>query len=79
MQLGLKQTASDPELLSTWNLANLRVKAELGCCLDHLSYPITRIEGGAKAVSTSGDLVLQRVRVMYSEAYLYFWFDVDHE
>ncbi|KAG2252746.1 hypothetical protein Bca52824_082882 [Brassica carinata] len=79
MQLGLKQTASDPELLSTCNLANLRVKAELGCCLDHLSYPITRIEGGAKAVSTSGDLVLQRVRVMYFEAYLYFWFDVDHE
>lgn len=39
----------------------------------------TRIEGGAKAVATSGDLVLQRVRVMYSKAYLYFWFDVDHE
>ncbi|XP_018480121.1 F-box protein SKIP5-like [Raphanus sativus] len=124
------------ELLSTCKLANLTVKAELGCCLlhrsgrvttdgcvlqcetnplDHLSCPIvttagdeeeeedilsheevketvvekikgnsvsvlqTRIEGGAKAVSTSGDLVLQRVRVMYSKAYLYFWFDVDHE
>ncbi|XP_010515975.1 PREDICTED: F-box protein SKIP5 isoform X1 [Camelina sativa] len=120
------------ELLSTCKLANLTVKAELGCCLlhrsgrltidgcvlqcetnplDHLSYPIvstagdedilghvevdetvvekirgnsvtvlqTRIEGGAKAVSTSGDLVLQRVRVMYSKAYLYFWFDVDYE
>ncbi|KAJ0245727.1 F-box protein SKIP5 [Hirschfeldia incana] len=122
------------ELLSTCKLANLTVKAELGCCLlhrsgrvtidgcvlqcetnplDHLSYPIvstagdeerdilshievnetvvekikgnsvsvlqTRIEGGAKAVSTSGDLVLQRVRVMYSKACLYFWFDVDHE
>ncbi|CAB77568.1 putative protein [Arabidopsis thaliana] len=39
----------------------------------------TRIEGGAKAVSTRGDLVLQRVRVMYSKAYLYFWFDVDYE
>lgn len=39
----------------------------------------TMIEGGAKAVSTSGDLVLQRVRVMYSKAYLYFWFDVDSE
>uniref|UniRef100_A0A1J3H0T0 F-box protein SKIP5 n=1 Tax=Noccaea caerulescens TaxID=107243 RepID=A0A1J3H0T0_NOCCA len=39
----------------------------------------TRIEGGAKAVATSGGLVLQRVRVMYSKAYLYFWFDVDHE
>ncbi|KAL1212524.1 F-box protein SKIP5 [Cardamine amara subsp. amara] len=88
------------ELLSTCKLANLTVKAELGCCLlhrsgrvtidgcvlqcetnplDHLSCPITRIEGGAKAVSTSGDLVLQRVRVMYSKAYLYFWFDVDYE
>lgn len=120
------------ELLSTCKLANLTVKAELGCCLlhrsgrltidgcvlqcetnplDHLSYPIvstagdedilghvevdetvvekikghsvtvlqTRIEGGAKAVSTRGDLVLQRVRVMYSKAYLYFWFDVDYE
>ncbi|KAG2329010.1 hypothetical protein Bca52824_000190 [Brassica carinata] len=123
------------ELLSTCKLANLTVKAELGCCLlhrsgrltidgcvlqcetnplDHLSCPIvstaggdgeednlshvevketvvekikgnsvtvlqTRIEGGAKAVATSGDLALQRVRVMYSKAYLYFWFDVDHE
>ncbi|KAF2567546.1 hypothetical protein F2Q68_00026396 [Brassica cretica] len=123
------------ELLSTCKLANLTVKAELGCCLlhrsvrvtidgcvlqcetnplDYLSCPIVttagdeeeedilshvevketvfekikgnsvsvlqrRIEGGAKAVSTSGDLVLQRVRVMYSKAYLYFWFDVDHE
>ncbi|KAJ4895811.1 F-box protein SKIP5 [Raphanus sativus] len=122
------------ELLSTCKLANLTVKAELGCCLlhrsgritidgcvlqcetnplDHLSCPIvstageeednlsrhvevketvvekikgnsvtvlqTRIEGGAKAVATSGDLVLQRVRVMYSKAYLYFWFDIDHE
>ncbi|CAH8268601.1 unnamed protein product [Arabidopsis lyrata] len=123
------------ELLSTCKLANLTVKAELGCCLlhrsgrvtidgcvlqcetnplDHLSCPIvstagdediedilshvevketvaekiransvtvlqTRIEGGAKAVSTSGDLVLQRVRVMYSKAYLYFWFDVDYQ
>lgn len=126
------------ELLSTCKLANLTVKAELGCCLlhrsgrvtidgcvlqcetnplDHLSCPIvstagdeeeeeeedilshvevkealvekikgnsvsvlqTRIEGGAKSVSTSGHLVLQRVRVMYSKAYLYFWFDVDHK
>ncbi|XP_009139236.1 F-box protein SKIP5 isoform X2 [Brassica rapa] len=122
------------ELLSTCKLANLTVKAELGCCLlhrsgrvtidgcvlqcetnplDHLSCPIvttagdeeedilshvevketvvekikgnsvsvlqTRIEGGAKAVLTSGDLVLQRVRVIYSKAYLYFWFDVDHK
>ncbi|GAY64741.1 hypothetical protein CUMW_235750 [Citrus unshiu] len=39
----------------------------------------TRIEGGAKAVLTSGDLVLQRVRVIYARTYLYFWFDVDHQ
>ncbi|XP_010554478.1 PREDICTED: F-box protein SKIP5 [Tarenaya hassleriana] len=125
------------ELLSTCKLANLTVKAELGCCLlhrsgrltidgcvlqcesnplDYLSCPIvttagkenilvapavkaqpengtvvektrgdsvsvlqTRIEGGAKAVLTNGDLVLQRVRVIYSRAYLYFWFDVDSQ
>lgn len=113
------------EFLSTCKLANLTVKAELGCCLlhrngrltidgcilqcetnplDHLSCPIvstatncnvipstvktngdsvtvlrTRIEGGAKAVLTSGDLVLQRVRVIYCRTNLYFWFDVDHQ
>ncbi|KAJ4720310.1 F-box protein SKIP5 [Melia azedarach] len=112
------------EFLSTCKLANLTVKAELGCCLlhrsgrltidgcvlqcesnplDYLSCPIvstarscitptplkskgdsvsvlqTRIEGGAKAVLTSGDLVLQRVRVIYARTYLYFWFDVDIE
>lgn len=112
------------EFLSTCKLANLTVKAELGCCLlhrsgrltidgcvlqcetnplDFLSCPIvstarscitstpmksngdsvtvlhTRIEGGAKAVLTSGDLVLQRVRVIYARTYLYFWFDVDHQ
>ncbi|ESR44666.1 hypothetical protein CICLE_v10002701mg [Citrus x clementina] len=112
------------EFLSTCKLANLTVKAELGCCflhrsgrltidgcvlqcetnpLDFLSCPIvstarscitstpmksngdsvtvlhTRIEGGAKAVLTSGDLVLQLVRVIYARTYLYFWFDVDHQ
>ncbi|KAH9658586.1 F-box protein SKIP5 [Citrus sinensis] len=112
------------EFLSTCKLANLTVRAELGCCLlhrsgrltidgcvlqcetnplDFLSCPIvstarscitstpmksngdsvtvlhTRIEGGAKAVLTSGDLVLQRVRVIYARTYLYFWFDVDHQ
>ncbi|XP_019427758.1 PREDICTED: F-box protein SKIP5 [Lupinus angustifolius] len=112
------------EFLSTCKLANLTVKAELGCCLlhrrgrltvdgcilqcetnplDYLSCPIvstssrnevipssmkgnkgdgvfvsqTRIEGGAKAVLTSGDLVLQRVRVIYARASLLFWFDVE--
>ncbi|EEF49579.1 F-box protein SKIP5 [Ricinus communis] len=113
------------EFLSTCKLANLTVKAELGCCLlhrsgkltidscvlqcesdplDYLSCPIvstagkhevlsapmktngdsvtvsqTRIEGGAKAVLTNGDLVLQRVRVIYSRTYVYFWFDVGHK
>lgn len=112
------------EFLSTCKLANLTVKAELGCCLlhrsgrltidscvlqcesnplDHLSCPIvstasaqvfsssvkchsdgvsvsrTRIEGGAKAVLTSGDLALQRVRVIYARTSLFFWFDVEHQ
>ncbi|XP_068342799.1 F-box protein SKIP5 isoform X1 [Pyrus communis] len=113
------------ELLSTCKLANLTVKAELGCCLlhrsgrvtiegcvlqcetnplDHLSCPIvstasaqtvisspvkcsndgvsvfrTRIEGGAKAVLTSGDLTLQRVRVIYARTSIFFWFDVEHQ
>jgi hypothetical protein len=125
------------EFLSTCKLANLTVKAELGCCLlhrsgrliidgcilqcesnplDYLSYAIvttassddtitspakneggcddvitspvnnsdsvsvsrTRIEGGAKAVMTSGTLALQRVRVIYSRRSIFFWFDVDH-
>ncbi|KAG2671823.1 hypothetical protein I3760_13G011900 [Carya illinoinensis] len=113
------------EFLSTCKLANLTVKAELGCCLlhrrgrltidgcvlqcesnplDYLSCPIvstasvtqqlpssmkshsdgvfvsqTRIEGGAKAVLTSGDLELQRVRVIYARTSLLFWFDVEHQ
>ena len=112
------------ELLSSCKLANLTVKAELGCCLlhrrgrltidgcilqcesnplDYLSCPIvstasgsealpsseksngdavfvsqTRIEGGAKAVLTSGNLALQRVRVIYARTSLLFWFDVEH-
>ncbi|XAR63521.1 hypothetical protein NMG60_11023482 [Bertholletia excelsa] len=112
------------EFLSTCKVANLTVKAELGCCLlhrsgrliidgcilqcesnplDYLSYAIvstangpkvfqsllngrgdgvsvsrTRIEGGAKAVSTSGTLALQRVRVIYSRTSVFFWFDVEH-
>lgn len=37
----------------------------------------TRIEGGAKAVLTSGDLALQRVRVIYARTSLLFWFDVE--
>lgn len=111
------------EFLSTCKVANLTVKAELGCCLlhrsgrltidgcilqcesnplDYLSCPIvstaagpeiltssvkshgdsvsvsrTRIEGGAKAVVTSGSLALQRVRVIYARTSIFFWFDVD--
>lgn len=111
------------EFSSTCKLANLTVKAELGCCLlhrsgrltidgcilqcetnplDYLSCPIvstasgpkgfatsakgqgdgvsvsrTRIEGGIKAVSTSGALELQRVRVIYARTSLFFWFDVE--
>ncbi|KAK6933950.1 F-box domain [Dillenia turbinata] len=112
------------EFLSTCKVANLTVKAELGCCLlhrsgrltvdgcvlqcesnplDYLSCPIvstascpkslesslkvrndcvtvskTRIEGGAKAVLTSGTLSLQRVRVIYARTSIFFWFDVEH-
>ncbi|KAF7152624.1 hypothetical protein RHSIM_Rhsim01G0123700 [Rhododendron simsii] len=112
------------EFVSTCKLANLTVKAELGCCLlhrsgkliidgcilqcesnplDYLSYAIvcaangpevipplvkacgdgvfvsrTRIEGGAKAISTSGTLALQRVRVIYARTSVFFWFDVEH-
>ncbi|KAJ1696793.1 hypothetical protein LUZ63_005305 [Rhynchospora breviuscula] len=104
------------ELLSTCKVANLTIRAELGCCLlhrsgrltiegcvlqceenplDYLSCPImstatspvkgelhgvtvarTRIEGGAKAVCTSGALVLQHVRAIYSRASVFFWFEV---
>ncbi|MBA0814112.1 hypothetical protein Gohar_019959 [Gossypium harknessii] len=44
---------------------------------DSISVSHTRIEGGAKAVLTSGDLALQQVRVIYARTCLYFWFDVD--
>ncbi|XP_058107029.1 F-box protein SKIP5 [Magnolia sinica] len=113
------------EFLSTCKVANLTVKAELGCCLFHrsgrltiegcilqceenpldylscaivstangpdaFSSPVkghrdsvtvarTRIEGGAKAIKTSGTLALQRVRVVYTRTALLFWFDVDHQ
>ncbi|KAK4483549.1 hypothetical protein RD792_010748 [Penstemon davidsonii] len=112
------------EFLSTCKLANLTVRAELGCCLlhrsgrliidgcilqcesdplDHLSHAIvttattpdvvpsalknsgdsvsvmrTRIEGGAKAVLTSGTLSLKQVRVIYTRTSLFFWFKVEH-
>ena len=114
------------EFLSTCKVANLTVKAELGCCLlhrsgrliiescvlqcetnplDYLSCAIistaggatkfaslptkilgdgvtvssTRIEGGMKAVLTSGTLVLQRVRVIYGRTSVLFWFEVENQ
>lgn len=39
----------------------------------------TQIEGGAKAVLTSGNLALKRVRVIYAKTSLFFWFDVEHQ
>lgn len=115
------------EFLSTCKVANLTIRAELGCCLlhrggrliiegcvlqceenplDYLSFPImstasnradafppllkgqqlqvgnsvtvsrTRIEGGAKAVWTSGNLTLQHVRAIYARTSIFFWFTV---
>lgn len=46
---------------------------------DGVSVSRTRIEGGAKAVSTSGDLTLQRVRVIYARTSLVFWFDMEQQ
>lgn len=69
-------TAGNEDILSHVEVEETVVEKIKGNSVSVLQ---TRIEGGAKAVSTSGDLVLQRVRVMYSKAYLYFWFDVDYE
>ena len=44
---------------------------------DGVSVSRTRIEGGAKAVLTSGTLSLQRVRVIYARTSVFFWFDVE--
>ncbi|KAJ8756197.1 hypothetical protein K2173_024744 [Erythroxylum novogranatense] len=46
---------------------------------DGVSVIQTRIEGGAKAVLTNGDLSLQRVRVIYTRTSVYFWFDIAHQ
>ncbi|XP_064983748.1 F-box protein SKIP5-like [Musa acuminata AAA Group] len=43
---------------------------------DGVTVARTRIEGGAKAVWTSGNLVLQRVRAIYSRTSIFFWFEV---
>ncbi|GFY94945.1 protein with RING/U-box and TRAF-like domain [Actinidia rufa] len=45
---------------------------------DGVSVSRTRIEGGAKAVSTSETLALQHVRVIYAQTSVFFWFDVEH-
>lgn len=47
-------------------------------CSDGVFVSRTRIEGGAKAISTSGTLELQRVRVIYARTSVFFWFDVEH-
>ncbi|KAF3448780.1 hypothetical protein FNV43_RR09493 [Rhamnella rubrinervis] len=47
------------------------------CQRDRVSVSRTRIEGGAKAVLTCGDLALQRVRVIYARTSIFFWFDVE--
>eukprot|EP00252_Welwitschia_mirabilis_P014550 TRINITY_DN3194_c0_g1_i1.p1 TRINITY_DN3194_c0_g1~~TRINITY_DN3194_c0_g1_i1.p1 ORF type:complete len:163 (+),score=32.60 TRINITY_DN3194_c0_g1_i1:265-753(+) len=39
----------------------------------------TRIEGGARAVITKGDLALQKVRVICAQTALFFWFDVSQK
>ncbi|KAM7267555.1 hypothetical protein ACFE04_009721 [Oxalis oulophora] len=46
---------------------------------DAVSVARTRIEGGVKAVLSSGDLALQRVRVICARSSVYFWFDVDQQ
>ncbi|CAK9145462.1 unnamed protein product [Ilex paraguariensis] len=61
-------TASGPEVL----------QSSLESCDNRVSVSRTRIEGGAKAVLTSGTLALQRVRVIYARTSLFFWFDVEH-
>ena len=46
---------------------------------DGVTVSSTRIEGGMKAVLTSGTLVLQRVRVIYGRTSVLFWFEVEHQ
>ncbi|XP_039146663.1 F-box protein SKIP5 isoform X2 [Dioscorea cayenensis subsp. rotundata] len=43
---------------------------------DSVTVARTRIEGGAKAVWTSGSLVLQSVRAIYARKSIFFWFEV---
>ncbi|KAL6513377.1 F-box protein skip5 [Orobanche gracilis] len=46
---------------------------------DRVTVMRTKIEGGAKAVLTSGTLTLQQVRVIYTRTSLLFWFNVEHK
>ncbi|KAK9741938.1 hypothetical protein RND81_03G138400 [Saponaria officinalis] len=46
---------------------------------DGVTVSRSRIEGGAKAVLTSGTLVLQNVRVIYGRSSVLFWFEVEHQ
>ncbi|KAJ6798928.1 F-box protein SKIP5 isoform X1 [Iris pallida] len=50
------------------------LKSQLGG--DCVTVSRTRIEGGAKAVWTSGNLVLQQVRAIYTRTAIFFWFEV---
>ncbi|XP_020273696.1 F-box protein SKIP5 isoform X2 [Asparagus officinalis] len=43
---------------------------------DSVTVSETRIEGGAKAVWTSGNLVLRHVRAIYARTAIFFWFTV---
>ncbi|KAG6521442.1 F-box protein SKIP5-like [Zingiber officinale] len=46
---------------------------------DSITVAQTRIEGGAKAVFTSGNLTLQRVRAIYMRTCIFFWFEVGEQ
>lgn len=65
-------------IISTSNCPKI-APSLLKCCGDGVSVSETRIEGGAKAVLTSGSLALQRVRVIYAQTSILFWFDVEHQ
>lgn len=63
-------------IISTAGAAEV-VSSALETCNNGVSVVRTRIEGGAKAVLTSGTLSLQRVRVIYTRTSLFFWFEVE--
>uniref|UniRef100_M0ZXK5 SKIP5 n=1 Tax=Solanum tuberosum TaxID=4113 RepID=M0ZXK5_SOLTU len=63
-------------IISTAGAAEV-IPSALKTCSNGVSVLKTRIEGGAKAVLTSGTLSLQRVRVIYTRTSLFFWFEVE--